>query len=145
VLLLLEIELEIRMSDVIAAVRVNGELLVYIDFDRPVWQNATFKELASTPSLENFLVDGILGSASQAILSKYGISKNFSEDDFWGASDEVQKAREAIYAATDLDLEYIYYDDRDPLIDGDLLKFTSEASIQKVSVEDFDALVKPIR
>ena len=133
------------MSDVIAAVRVNGELLVYIDFDRPVWQNATFKELASTPSLENFLVDGILGSSSQAILSKYGISKNFSEDDFWGASDEVQKAREAIYAATDLDLEYIYYDDRDPLIDGDLLKFTSEASIQKVSVEDFDALVKPIR
>jgi uncharacterized protein YdaL len=78
-------------------------------------------------------------------LSKYGISKNFSEDDFWGASDAVQKAREAIYAATDLDLEYIYYDDRDPLIDGDLLKFTSEASIQKVSVEDFDALVKPIR
>ena len=133
------------MSDVIAAVRVNGELLVYIDFDRPLWQNATFKELASTPSLENFLVDGILGSASQAILSKYGISKNFSEDDFWGASDEVQKARQAIYAATDLDLEYIYYDDRDPLIDGDLLKFTSEASIQKVSVEDFDALVKPIR
>jgi len=137
--------MEIRMSDVIAAVRVNGELLVYIDFDRPLWQNATFKELASTPSLENFLVDGILGSASQAILSKYGISKNFSEDDFWGASDEVQKARQAIYAATDLDLEYIYYDDRDPLIDGDLLKFTSEASIQKVSVEDFDALVKPIR
>jgi hypothetical protein len=145
VLLLLQIEMGIRMSDVIAAVRVNGELLVYIDFDRPVWQNATFKELASTPSLENFLVDGILGSASQAILSKYGISKNFSEDDFWGASDEVQKAREAIYTATDLDLEYNYYDDRDPLIDGDLLKFASQARIQKLGAEAFYDLVKPVR
>ena len=133
------------MSDVIAAVRVNGELLVYIDFDRPVWQNATFKDFASTPSPENFLVDGILGSSSQAILSKYGISKNFSEDDFWGASAEVQKAREAIYAATELDLEYDYFDDRDPLIDGDLLKFASEARIQKLGAEAFYDLVKPVR
>jgi hypothetical protein len=78
-------------------------------------------------------------------LSKYGISKNFSEDDFWGASDEVQKARQAIYAATDLDLEYIYYDDRDPLIDGDLLKFTSKARIQKLGAEAFYDLVKPVR
>ena len=133
------------MSDVIAAVRVNGELLVYIDFDRPVWQNANFKELASTPTLENFLVDGILGSSSLAILGKYGISKNFSEEDFWGASEDVLKARQAIYTATDLDLEYIYFDDRDPLIDGDLLKFASEARIQKLGAEAFYDLVKPIR
>jgi hypothetical protein len=135
----------IRMSDVVAAVRVNGELLVYIDFDKPVWQNATVKGLVSTPSLESFLVDGILGSASSAVLSKYGVAKNFSEDDFWGRSEDVLKARQAIYGATDLELEYIYCDARDQLIDGDLLKFTSEASIAKVSVEDFDALVKPIR
>jgi hypothetical protein len=135
----------IRMSDVIAAVRVNGELLVYIDFDRPVWQNATFNELASTPSLENFLVDGILGSSSQAILGKYGISKNFSEDDFWGESDDVQKARDAIYSATDLDLEYIFYDDRDPLIDADLLKFASKARIQKLDSKAFHDLVRPVR
>ncbi len=133
------------MSEVIAAVRVNGELLVYIDFDRPVWQNATFKELTSTPSLENFFVDGILGSSSQAILGKYGISKNFSEDDFWGTSEEVLQARQAIYAATDLDLEYFYFDDRDPLIDGDLLKFASEARIQKLGAEAFYDLVKPVR
>ena len=133
------------MSDVIAAVRVNGELLVYIDFDKPVWQNATGKGLVSTPSLENFLVDGILGSTSSAVLGKYGVAKDFAEEDFWSGSDEVQKARQAIYGATDLELEYIYCDARDQLIDGDLLKFTSEASIQKVSVEDFDALVKPIR
>ncbi len=133
------------MSDVIAAVRVNGELLVYIDFDKPVWQNASFKELASTPSLENFLVDGILGSASSAILSKYGIAKNFSEDDFWGSSDAVQTARKAIYAATDLELEYIYYDDRDPLIDSDLLNFVSEARVQKLGAEAFYDLVKPAR
>ncbi len=133
------------MSDVIAAVRVDGELLVYIDFDKPVWQNASFKELASTPSLENFLVDGILGSASSVILSKYGIAKNFSEDDFWGSSDAVQTARQAIYAATDLELEYIYYDDRDPLIDSDLLKFASEARVQKLGAEAFYDLVKPVR
>lgn len=133
------------MSDVIAAVRVNGELLVYIDFDKPVWQNASFKELASTPSLENFLVDGILGSASSAILRKYGIAKNFSEDDFWGSSDAVQAARQAIYAAANLELEYIYYDDRDPLIDSDLLKFASEARVQKLGAEAFYDLVKPVR
>ncbi len=133
------------MSDVIAAVRVNGELLVYIDFDKPVWQNASFKELASTPSLENFLVDGILGSASAAILSKYGIAKNFSEDDFWGSSDAVQAARQAIYAAADLELEYNYCDDRDPLIDSDLLKFASKARVQKLGAEAFYDLVKPVR
>ena len=133
------------MSEVIAAVRVNGELLVYIDFDRPVWQNATVKDLASTPSLENFLVDGILGSASSAVLGKYGVIKNFAEEDFWSGSDEVQMARQAIYGATDIELEYIYCDARDQLIDRDLLKFAAEASMQKLSVEDFDALVKPIR
>jgi hypothetical protein len=78
-------------------------------------------------------------------LGKYGISKNFSEDDFWGASEEVLQARQAIYAATDLDLEYIYFDDRDPLIDGDLLKFASEARIQKLGAEAFFDLVKPVR
>lgn len=139
------VEMGINMSEVIAAVRVNGELLVYIDFDRPVWQNATAKGLASTPSLENFLVDGILGSSSLAVLGKYGISKNFSEDEFWSGSDQVQKAREAIYSATDLDLAYIYYDDRDPLIDGDLLRFKSEAKIQKLGAEAFYDLVKAVR
>ncbi len=133
------------MSDVIAAVRVNGELLVYIDFDRPVWQNANFKELVSTPSLEHFLVDGILGSASAAVLGRYGVTRNFSENEFWDAGEEVLKARQAIYLATELELEYIYYDDRDPLIDGDLLKFASRVRIQKVSAEAFDALVKPVR
>jgi hypothetical protein len=135
----------IRMSDVIAAVRVNGELLVYIDFDRPVWQNANFKELVSTPSLENFLVDGILGSASAAVLGRYGVSRNFSESEFWDGGEEVLKARQAIYLATDLELEYIYHDDRDPLIDGDLLKFASQVRIQKVSAQAFAALVKPVR
>jgi len=57
----------------------------------------------------------------------------------------VQKARDAIYAASDLELEYIYYDDRDPLIDGDLLKFASEARIQKLGAEAFYDLVKPVR
>ena len=133
------------MSDVIAAVRVNGELLVYIDYDRPVWQNASEAKLASTPSLDHFLVDGILGSASLAVLNKYGISKQFSEVDFNSSSEEVRKARKSLYSATDLNLEYIYYDSRDPLIDGDLLNFSSTAQIQKVDEESFYVLVKPVR
>ena len=133
------------MSEVIAAVRVNGELLVCIDFDRPVWQNANFKELVATPSIENFLVDGILGSASAAVLGRYGVSRNFSESEFWGGGEEVLKARQAIYLATELELEYNFPDDRDPLIDSDLLKFASKVRIQKLSTEAFDALVKPVR
>ena len=133
------------MSDVIAAVRVNGELLVYIDYDRPVWQNASEAKLASRPSLDHFLVDGILGSASLAVLNKYGISKHFSEADLFSSSEEVKKARQSLYSATDLDLEYIYYDSRDPLIDGDLLNFSSTARIQKVDEESFYVLVKPVR
>ena len=133
------------MSDVIAAVRVNGELLVYIDYDRPVWQNAGDARLASTPSLDHFLVDGILGSASHAILSKYGISKHFSEADFFSSAEEVSTARQSLYSATDLDLEYIYYDSRDPLIDGDLMKFSSAAKVHKVDEESFYALLKPVR
>lgn len=133
------------MSDVIAAVRVNGELLVYIDYDRPVWQNASEAKLASTPSLDHFLVDGILGSASLAVLSNYGISRQFSEAEFLSASEEVKKARQSLYSATDLDLEYIYCDSRDPLIDGDLLNFSSTARIQKVDEESFYSLVKPVR
>ena len=139
------VEMGINMSEVIAAVRVNGELLVYIDFDRPVWQNATVKGLVSTPSLENFLVDGILGSASLAVLGMYGVSKNFSEDEFWSGSDEVQKARLAIYQAPELELEYFFCDSRDSLIDKDLLNFASEAKLHQLDTEAFDELVKPIR
>ena len=133
------------MSDVIAAVRVNGELLVYIDFDRPVWQNAGARELACTPSLEHFMVDGILGSTTLEMLAKYGLTKNFNEEDFWGGGVDVERARQAIYKATDLDIEYLYFDDRDPLIDSDLLKFSSEARFQKLGAEAFFELVKPVR
>jgi hypothetical protein len=134
-----------RMSDVIAAVRVRGELLVYIDFDRPVWQNTSHKELASTPSLEHFLVDGILGSASLAVLGNYGITRNYAEEEFWDDNQEVQKAREAIYAATDLELQYIYPDNPDLLIDRDLLKFSSRPEMQKLDSDAFYELIKPIR
>ena len=133
------------MSDVIAAVRVNGELLVYIDYDRPVWQNAGVKALASTPSLTNFMVDGILGSVSLDGLKKFGILRNFTEEDFWSERAEIKAARQVIYDATDLAIEYLYYDERDPLIDGDLLNFKSQARIQKLGAEAFFELVKPVR
>ena len=130
------------MSDVIAGVRVNGEVLVYIDYDKPVWQNARFKELKSTPSLSNFMVDGILGSASSEILSKYGITKNYAEEDFWGSSDELTNAREAIYGAADLDISYVHYDEPDPLVIGDLMKFASSFDFEKVDEETFYRLIK---
>jgi hypothetical protein len=90
-------------------------------------------------------VDGILGSASSAVLGRYGVTKNFAEEDFWSGSDEVQMARRAIYGATDLELEYIYCDARDQLIDRDLLKFASQPSIQKLGAEAFFDLVKTVR
>jgi len=130
------------MSDVIAGVRVNGEMLVYIDYDKPVWQNANFTQLVSTPSLSNFMVDGILGSASAAVLAKYGISRNFSEEEFWGTGAEVKAAREAIYSATDLELEYVHFDHPDPLITADLSKFASPYTFNKVDEETFYALIK---
>ena len=131
------------MSDVIAGVRVNGEMLVYIDYDKPVWQNAHFKSLSSTPSLSNFMVDGILGSASSELLSKYGISRNFTEEEFWGSSKEVTAAREAIYSATDLVIEYVHYDEPDPLVTGDLSKFASKFGFNKVDEQTFYTLIKP--
>jgi hypothetical protein len=131
------------MSDVIAGVRVNGEMLVYIDYDKPVWQNSKFKGLTSTPSLSNFMVDGILGSASSAVLSKYGISKNYVEEDFWASGDEVAAARAAIYSASDLDISYIHYDEPDPLVIGDLSKFASIFKLEKVDEPTFYELIKP--
>lgn len=131
------------MSDVIAGVRVNGEILVYIDYDKPVWQNAHFEGLNSTPSLEHFMVDGILGSGSPALLIKYGVSKNFGEEDFWSDSAEIQKAREAIYQATDLEIAYVHYDEPDPLIIGDIGKFASKFIFEKVNEETFYRLIKP--
>lgn len=131
------------MSDVIAGVRVNGEMLVYIDYDKPVWQNANFEGLNSTPSLEHFMVDGILGSASQALLSKYGIAKNYSEKDFWSDGSEIQLARQTIYKATDLEITYIHYDEPDPLIIGDLTNFASKCAFEKVAERTFYQLIKP--
>ena len=131
------------MSDVIAGVRVNGEMLVYIDYDKPVWQNAHFEGLNSTPSLEYFMVDGILGSASLGLLGRYGITRNFSEEEFWGTGKAVEVARKAIYTATDLELEYIHFDEKDPLIVGDLLKFASEVVYKKVDEKTFYDMIKP--
>jgi hypothetical protein len=132
------------MSDVIAGVRVNGEMLVYIDYDKPVWQNANFKELSSTPSLSNFMVDGILGSASSAVLSKYGIYRNYSEEEFWGTGEGIKAARDAIYCATDLEIEYVHYDEPDPLILADLSKFASKCGFNKVDEETFYQLIKAV-
>lgn len=130
------------MSEVIAGIRVNGEMLVYVDYDKPVWLNANFEGLNSTPSLEHFMVDGILGSASQALLAKYGIAKNYSEKEFWSDSAEIHLAREAIYRATDLDITYILCDEPDPLIIGDLTNFASKCAFEKVDERTFYQLIK---
>lgn len=131
------------MSDVIAGVRVNGEMLVYIDYDKPVWQNANYEGLNSTPSLKHFMVDGILGSASMELLSKYGITQRYSEEDFWSLKNVAKDAREAIYSATDLVITFYHYDELDPLIIGDLTKFDSKFVLEKVDEKTFYELIKP--
>lgn len=131
------------MSDVIAGVRVNGEMLVYIDYDKPVWQNANIEGLNSTPSLKHFMVDGILGSASSELLSKYGISQRFTEKDFWDVHNIARDAREAIYGATDLEITYFHFDEPDPLVIGDLVGFTSKFVLEKVDETAFHKLIKP--
>ena len=133
------------MSDVVAAVRVQGELLVCIDFDKPVWQNLKFDDLKSTPSLEHFMVDGILGSVSLDILGRYAIAHHFTEADFWGSDSAVEVARKAIYDATNLELEYIYFDVKDSLIVDDLTNFSSRVEFTKVDEDAFYEIIKPSR
>lgn len=131
------------MSDVIAGVRVNGEMLVYIDYDKPVWQNAHFEGLKSTPSLKHFMVDGILGSASMELLSKYGITQRFTEEDFWSIKNIARDAREAIYSATDLDITYVHFQEPDNLIINDLTGFASKFDLEQVDEKTFYELIKP--
>jgi len=133
------------MSDVVAAVKVNDEMLVNIDYDKPVWQNTGNPELVSTPSIEHFLVDGILGSCTLKLLTSYGVSRNFSMGDFHANGTDVKAARTKIYAASNLDLECFYYDHQDPLIVADALRFNSKMVITKIDEAAFYSLVKPIR
>jgi hypothetical protein len=130
------------MSDVIAGVRVNGEMLVYIDYDKPVWQNANYEGLNSTPSLKHFMVDGILGSASMELLSKYGITQRYAEEDFWSIKNVARDAREAIYSATDLEITYLYCDEPDNLIINDLTGFASKFVLEKVDEKTFYESIK---
>ena len=66
-----------------------------------------------------------------------------SEKEFWSDSTEIQLARQAIYKATDLDIAYVLYDEPDPLIIGDLTKFASMCSFEKVAERTFYQLIKP--
>ena len=133
------------MSDVIAAVKVNGETLVYIDYDKPVCQNSGNAQLVSTPSIEHFLVDGILGSCTLNFLASHGVSRHFSMVDFHANSTDVEEARTKIYGASNLKLEYFYYDHQDPLISADASRFNSKIVTTKIDEAAFYSLVKPIR
>lgn len=132
------------MSDVIAGVRVNGEMLVCIDYDKPVWQNANYEGLTSTPSLKYFMADGILGSASMELLSKYGITKRYTEEDFWSIKNVARDVRKVICDATDLDITYFFYDDEpNYLIIGNLMLFETKYVLKKVDEKTFYQLIKP--
>ncbi|MEJ6761075.1 MAG: hypothetical protein QNK54_03650 [Candidatus Planktophila sp.] len=132
------------MSDVIAAVKVNDELIVYIDYDKPVWQNAGNAKLASTPSLDHFLVDGILGSCSLELLSTLGVKRHFSMEHFLKNGPDVEAARKSVYSANNLKLECFYYDHQDPLIDGDSMNFSSVMTVTKLNEDAFYTFVKPV-
>ena len=132
------------MSQVVAIAKVSGEILVYIDFDRPVWQNKLIKELSCVPSLDNFMCDGILGALSSKNLSRAGIQTRFSQEDFTEnpSSRELQMARGIIHESSAIIIELFHEGQIDSFLAKDLSRFTGKVSINKISPEDFANLLK---
>ena len=132
------------MSQVVAIAKVSDEILVYIDFDRPVWQNKLIKELSCIPSLDNFMCDGILGALSSKSLSHAGIQAGFSQEDFTEnpSSPELQKARGIIYESSAMLIELFHEGQIDSFLAKDLSRFTGKVSINRVSPEEFANLLK---
>jgi hypothetical protein len=132
------------MSQVVAIAKVSDEILVYIDFDRPVWQNKLFKELNCIPSLDNFMCDGILGSLSSKNLSRAGIQVRFSQEDFAEnpSSRELQMARGIIYESSEILIELFHEGQIDSFLAKDLSRFSGKIVINKINYEDFANLLK---
>lgn len=129
------------MSDVISAIKVENDLLINIDFDRPVWQNKATK-VAIVPHPDHFVVDAILGAASSETLSKLGISRPFTSEEFEAGSPELDSARAKVYSATNFTLEYFNPYSNEPWIDEDLVRFSIEPGFIKIDEPEFLALIQ---
>lgn len=132
------------MSQVVTIAKVSDEILVYIDFDRPVWQNKLIKELSCIPSLDNFMCDGILGSLSSKNLSRAGIQARFSQEDFAEnpSSRELQMARGIIYESSEILIALYHEGQIDLFLAKDLSRFTVKVAINKINHEEFENLLK---
>ncbi len=133
------------MSDLMAVITVNGEKLICVDFDRPVWYSKSDKSLSATPSLEHFVVDGILSTASKELLKKYGITQRFDSSHFENSqpSQDLQSARQNLYKALDLVIDYYHDLEGDIQIHQDLARFKMPlGNVNKVSTQELHDLAK---
>jgi hypothetical protein len=128
------------MSEVVDALVVNGELLICIDYDRPIWLNVNNKQNKSLPNHDHFVVDGILGALSSDGLKTLKISNRFNEFD--NPSEALNTARAAIYSNPNIRLQYIHYSAGERIIHEDLAKFVATIEVTQLSFADFDKLVK---
>ena len=132
------------MSEVVAGIILNEELLIFIDFDRPVWENTNYPGKSCIPTLDNFVVDGILGVASNESLIELGlpinyIGSNFSEIEL---TSDLASARNKVYQHISLPLTYIHAHISDSHVERDLAKFASQIIVDKISEDEFQKLVR---
>ena len=133
------------MSDVMAVITVCNEKLVCIDYDRPVWQSKVDKDLRATPNLSHFVVDGILATLNILTLNQYEIINRFNSDDFQQTipSNELLSARQNLYLAKGLNIEYFNDLEGDVQIHQDLARFKMPLGrIVKLSTQDLINLSK---
>lgn len=129
------------MSDLIAALRIGNEVLVCIDFDKPVWQNTSNPNLNGIPALDHFAVDGLLAALSDEALHDLGVSQRFNS--FLIDSDSLESARRQLYLNQDLKIEYIHFDDGEKYLHEDLARFSNPIAVTKLSEQNFREFVKP--
>lgn len=136
---------ETKMSDLIAVITVCGEKMVCIDYDRPVWQSPSNVALRAVPNLNHFVVDGILACLSGDTLKKYGITQRFNSNEFQMDPPpyELKLAREILYLADDLEINYFHESSGDVQIHEDLGRFKMPISnVEKVSTQQLIDLSK---
>ena len=133
-----------NVSEVIAGIILNEELLIFIDFDRPVWKNSNYPGKSCIPTLDNFVVDGILGATSNKSLIQFGlpidyIGSNFSEIEL---TSDLASARNKVYQHVSLPLTYIHAHISDVHIERDLAKFASQIIVNKISEDEFQKIAR---
>ena len=134
-----------QMSDVMAVIEVKGEKLVCVDYDRPVWHSKINSDLKAIPSMNHFVVDGILATLSTDALESLGITKRYSSKDFESQNPEkdLERARELIYQAKDLNINYFHDFNGDIQIHEDLARFKMPLGVvSQISTEDLYRLAK---